>query len=183
MELSKETEQRVLEAVAAGERVEDVAAAIGVSHMTLWRYRKANSEFAAAFEAALADSADVDMLRLRDLANTPDPVAVKLAVEREGLGVATAEDCRLLAHARVDVRKLESAFRILSWYIARRAPAKYGDKIAVDLTQRLDLRAALSNADARLALLAERRLVHLPDVSTGRDSRPESRLESQVVDS
>jgi len=134
MVLSEAQQTSVLEAIAGGARVKDVCAVLGTSDAALWTYRKKHPAFGAAFEDALVESCDVEMERLRDLA-------------------FEAKECPLPGLARVR----ESAARILMWYIARRAPHKYGDRVALDVNGKLDLGAVLALADARLNA---RRLEH-----------------------
>lgn len=157
--ISRLAQDHILEAVAAGERLSDVCAAAGVSESTLFRYRRKVPEFGRQFDLALADSVECDMLALRDLARL-EPSAE--GAERIALGTATAEDLSLTVRARAR----ETQFRILAWYITHRAPGKYGDKLALDVTQRLDMRQVLLGAEARIARLTAQRTLHLGTVST-----------------
>jgi len=123
-------------------------------------------EFGRQFDLALADSVEVDMMALRDLARLEPSVesAVRIAE-----GTATSEDLSLTVRARAR----ETQFRILSWYITHRAPAKYGDKLALDVTSRLDMRAVLLGAEARIARLGAQRADHALHLGVVSTLRPE----------
>ena len=150
IEITQQARDRILEAIAAGERISDVCVAAGLSVSTLFRARRRDADFARQFDAALVESVELDMMLLRDMARL-EPSAEQQA--RIDAGLATPEDLSLVSRARTR----ESQFRILSWYISRRAPSKYGDKLALDVTGKLDMRQVLLGAERRLALLTARR--------------------------
>lgn len=150
IEITPAARERVLEAIAAGERVSDVCMAAGFSVSTLFRARRKDSDFARQFDAALVESVELDMMLLRDMARL-EPTAEQQS--RIDAGTATLEDSSLLSRARAR----DTQFRILAWYISRRAPSKYGDKLALDVTGKLDMRQVLLGAERRLALLTARR--------------------------
>ena len=131
-----EQEDAILAAVADGQGVGQVCELFGVCTDTLRQYRKRNPDFAARYEEALEHSADSAMDALGDMA----------------MEMIKNPSLPSVARAR------ESAFRMLAFWIARRHPAKYGDKLDMRVTQQLDMRQVMALADARLAAL------RLPDV-------------------
>lgn len=142
MVLSQTQQEAVLDALAGGERVADVADAIGCSTAALYRFKRATPAFARGWDEAMVASCDVEMDHIREM-----------AVDKNLDGTR--------ARAR------EVSFKILAWYVARRAPAKYGDRVEVNMRGQLDMGAILLAADERLLRLTARRApLRLPDVDS-----------------
>lgn len=154
--LTTEEQSAFLDAVADGHRISDICGLFGVTTAGLRGLRKRDPDFAARYNEALEESADAAMEEIRALAIAPiEPGESDLA------SFKIAGD----THA-ARMRARESQFRILSWWIARRAPHKYGDKLDLRVEQTVSLSGALAAADARL--LAARESLRMPhDVAKG----------------
>jgi len=149
--LTPSEQEAFLDAVADGARISDICAVFGVTTAGLRGLRKRDADFRARYDAALEESADAAMEEIRALAMAP--------AEIEGLAPEHIKIAGDTVAARMRAR--ESQFRILSWWIARRAPHKYGDKLDLNVNQTVNLSGALAAADARL--LAARASLRLPD--------------------
>lgn len=99
--------------------------------------------------------------RICEIVGVDPQTLVKLTTRDEGfrqqMSVARTAGLELLADDLVDISdtcpdilraRLKS--ENLRWLLARRIPHQYGDRIAVDMTQQIDLAAALSAANRRI---------------------------------
>lgn len=65
-----------------------------------------------------------------------------------------ADDLITLDQDVSDVLRARLRSENLRWLLSRRLPHQYGDRLAVDMTGQIDLRAALTAANSRIALQA-----------------------------
>ena len=72
-----------------------------------------------------------------------------------------------IAASEPDVAKARLIVEQMRWLLSKSMPEKYGDKIDINVNHTLDLRAALSVADDRVAGVIEARAVRLIEESEG----------------
>ncbi len=81
---------------------------------------------------------------------------------KEGLELL-ADDLITISDEQPDVNRAKLKSDNVRWLLARRLPGQYGDRLAVDVSHSIDLRAALQGAEVRLRSVSDQRapaLVH-----------------------
>lgn len=120
-----EKQRQAVDLTAAGELLKDVARKVGVSPSTLYRWAETLPVFKREFDVARRVAAEIladSLLEVRDEKKWPDVQRAKVY----GDGVR--------------------------WVLPRRFRQEYGDRVDVEVTQRVDVRVALEHARQRVLL-------------------------------
>ncbi|MDE2103154.1 MAG: helix-turn-helix domain-containing protein [Patescibacteria group bacterium] len=119
----------IIDRAAEGATLRAIAEALGVNVRTLFDYRRAHPEFAAALERAAEDHAEswLDDLR-QDVLNN-------------------------LNNGVLDPAVLRVKLELARFYLEKRFPNKYGARVNVDVKHHVDISGALDRARARRAAM------------------------------
>ena len=123
--LTPEVQQRVVEAIQAGNYKETAAATSGINVATLYRWmekgQKAKSgafrEFCDAVKGAEAEAEAVALSVIKKAANGYAVVKVKTMIDEDGN-----------AHGREESRSSEFSWQAAAWYLERAHPSRWRRK-------------------------------------------------------
>lgn len=116
---------RALELASAGKSMRQMGEAMGCTIDEIYRYRAKHTHFEQSFTQARTNGLEL-----------------------------LADDLITIDSDVSDVMKARLRSENLRWLLSRRLPQNYGDRISVDVGGVIDLRAALNDANRRIALQA-----------------------------
>jgi exoribonuclease R len=119
--LSEEQVRRALELAAEGLSIKDIRKEIGVSADELYKFRQVDATFDQKFKIA----------------------------RQEGLE-ELADSLLDIVDEYQDVQKARVKSENIRFLLSKRKPHVYGDRIDINITERVDIAAALNEAKARL---------------------------------
>lgn len=120
MVLGADTKELILKRLSEGKTLKSICEEIQLDPQTLFRIKRQDASFSSLFSEAQSDGYDI---LAESLLNIPD--------EYE------------------DVNKARLKSDNVKWMLARRAHAKYGDRIDLNVTQTVDIKSALLEARER----------------------------------
>jgi len=124
MGMTQEQKEKALELAAEGQSLRRLRGAIGVDARTFWEAVQEDPDYGRRFVTAQKISLEELADELVHIADDPD----------------------------LDVMRARLKSDNAKWVLARKLPDTYGDRIDVNVTQVVDLRAALMEAAARAQL-------------------------------
>ena len=105
----------------------------------------------------IAGALGCDMRKIHQMMAESATFAGRFARARKN-GLELLADDLVTAHTDdPDIQRAKLKSENVRWLLARRLPAQYGDRLAVDVSGQIDLAAALRDANARLQPISDQR--------------------------
>lgn len=122
MELSAEQQHKILQRLVNGETMQQICDSLGVHRWDMWNFRQDHPAFDRLVARAEAEGIDSQTDRLATI------------YEEEGMK---------------DPQRARGVSDNIKWLAARRRQDKYGDRMSLDVTERVDVGGALIEARKR----------------------------------